>query len=80
MKVICIKNGEWNWTFNPKRPRPKTDPSFGEIVTVINTVDILGYTTYNLKEYPHLYNSRMFIPTSDIDEKEFIREYKTHIV
>lgn len=72
MKVICIDS---NWLSNSKRPF-RGFPKEGEIVTVddMEQSDILYY---GLIEYPkEWWEAAAFIPLSDIDETEMLREFQ----
>jgi hypothetical protein len=75
MKVICIED-KFKWEFAGRNYEPK-DPELGEICTVINTMDFVGVHLYKLEGYAEWYNSKKFIPLSDIDETEMISEYNT---
>lgn len=72
MKVICI-DGNWNKGGSPVL---NEGPKEGEIVTVLNNVDFHGNPCYELQEYrrPPLWEQENFIPISNIDETEMIRE------
>ncbi len=75
MKVICI---DGNFISSITGKKLNKCPKEGEIVTVISK-KYIGF--YSLKEYPisesgfnaH-WNNTKFIPLSNIDEKELIKE------
>lgn len=74
MKVMCIKD-DWN-------PKDGSEPIFGEIVTASQSTIYSG--AYSIFEYLLDKNGKSqhfikegFIPLSDIDETELIRERKT---
>jgi hypothetical protein len=68
MKVMCIINEPWE---------VGVGPSFSEEVTAYESPAHENF--YKLIEYPHeySYNKKYFIPLSDQDETELIRERKT---
>lgn len=75
MKVMCVTDNFINRKYNKKAINC---PKFGEIVTVLS-LNEKGY--YYLLEYPKddygnnaVFNSSKFIPLSNIDEKELIKE------
>jgi len=74
MKVMCIDDTHWY-----KGPDAYSCPSFGEVVTVVNSIihPFDGTPKYEFKEYPprygdrwRLFSQKYFAPLSDIDEKE----------
>lgn len=75
MKVLCIKNGVWsvNGFKDPYGPK------FGEIVTATqcpvykNNYDILEYPL-DTDGTPTSYAKKSFIPISNIDETEMIKQ------
>ena len=74
MKVMCIKD-DWNH-------KDGSEPIFGEIVTASQSTMYSG--AYSIFEYLLDKNGKSqhfikeaFIPLSDIDETELIRERKT---
>lgn len=74
MKVMCIKQGEWNMV---KRGlmAPHTHPKYGEICTVVYE----DHDSYLLEEHDAYYTKRWFIPCSDIEETELIN-HKEEVV
>lgn len=79
MKVMCI-DGEWKGTAIGK-------PAFGVIYTVIDSVKSQGIVWYELAEFPpdrrgrrDHYESKAFIPLSDIDETELVKERENYFV
>lgn len=73
-KVICIND---NWQ-RSKYCEDKRGVSFGEVVTVIDDgLNQYLIPSYELLEYRGFWFAQQnFIPLSDIDETEMIREYK----
>jgi len=75
MKMMCIKEGQWVRATDYK-PADGPNPQYGDIVTVIDQRIITGLEVVILAEYYSLmgYLRKWFIPLSDIDETEMIRE------
>lgn len=78
MKLLCIKEGCWVNNFTG-RPTQK-GPTYGEECLVLKT-DEEGY--YHIKGYEYdkwgfrrFFNPKYFIPLSEIDETEMVREHK----
>lgn len=71
MKVMCIKQGDWT-----QHNSDRSDPAYGDICTVVRQFENIGHQVYELKEFPHKggYSVKGFVPLSDIDETEFVRE------
>lgn len=69
MRVMCIKD-VWDYTL------PGPYPEVGESYTVVGTIERFDILYYHLEEcHPKCaFDSSYFIPLSDIDEKEMIRE------
>jgi hypothetical protein len=67
MKVMCI-NEDW-------KTRENGDPCFGDTCTVVDSFSWGKKSIYRLKEFPHPggYQSDAFVPLSDIDETEMVR-------
>lgn len=72
MKVMCIND---NW-IAPKGESTDFCPKFGDICTVIGIDTIFSREYYSLKEFVGVFLTTHFAPLSDIDEKEFEREYR----
>lgn len=74
MKVICIDDRPYINKAVPKIP-------FGAVVTATGTSnDPNGIPHYIIEEYPGWYYAvKLFAPVSDIDEKYFVRNYKTEL-
>jgi len=79
MKVICID-------VKPYNNGTCEELVVGETYTVVNSF-IYGekILVYQLEELPpptpfHGYDSRRFIPVSEIDETEFVRNYNKELV
>lgn len=75
MKVLCIKEGEWIPDDGFKLHQ---GPSYGEICDVVR---MEGADYFVLKQYevdvdgtPQVFWKEHFIPLSDIDERDLIRE------
>ncbi len=85
-RVICIdgvKVGDAGNTYSGQRVAlPKEVIFEGEQYTVVEEIEHLGEMCYMLFERPvfSLYKKRRFIPLSDIDETEFVRETKKELV
>lgn len=79
MKVLCIYSGPW---VDPFTKAPFKGPVYGETCSVIETKVLNGKIGYRLEEYslkvsnnmPAYYRSTKFIPLSDIDETELVKE------
>lgn len=72
MKAMCI-NGQW---YSLTEGRAYDDPKYGEIVTVTDEIKFWNSLWYALEEYPaRSFNADGFIPLSEIDETEMVREY-----
>jgi len=69
MKVMCIDD---HWVELDGSKSNTNDPSFGEIVTVVETKNNWGFMVYILLEYPYKggYSVKNFAPLSDKDETE----------
>jgi hypothetical protein len=78
MKVMCIES-KWNPSDDLKNT---SIPSYGEICEVVNTKQSRGLTYYALAGYsPEAYFlEKSFVPISDIDETEFVRDFITEKV
>lgn len=80
MEVICIND---SWTKDPKENYPHGFPKFGNKYTVIAEdvhprTNILGY---ELEGIPYVFwRSDYFVIASNIDEKEFQRNYNKELV
>lgn len=72
MKVMCIKDVEWTKNGNWKL----ANPVYGDICTVVKEFYFDGKKVYLLQEFPYDggYFAHRFIPLSDVDEMEMIRE------
>lgn len=80
MKVMCINDNGWYCIITGKRAK---GPEYGEIVTVTReyTSPVDNDKYYDLQEYPPKHNDdgfgvSLFIPISDIDEKEILEQRK----
>lgn len=73
MKAICIKQKDWERVSGPDIFTP--DPVFGEIVTIIDTVQRASEWYHQLQGYIPKYRVEEFAPLSSIDETEFERNY-----
>lgn len=82
MKVICIIDKTWS---SKKNPGDKSGPQFGEECTASqcpvhkDAYDIAEYP-YNSKGLPQSFMKSQFVPVSEIDETEFVREYNKELV
>lgn len=77
MKVICIES---KWT--PASSNIVDFPVYGNVYNVVQEgFDFINQPCYELAEFPRKWVLKScFIPLSDIDETEFIREYNTEKV
>lgn len=63
MTVECIRKEKW---LHPITREPITGPSYGELVTVINSIDLFPHGTYyHLMEYPDYANDRIYYHHSE---------------
>lgn len=82
-KVICIND---DWKNNPVFTRYNGPlPKFGETYKVVQLLESpwnAGKFLYILDGFPDWlgFVVKNFAPVSDIDETEFVREYKTELV
>lgn len=67
MKMLCIKDGEW------KEPGLTEGPKYMEEVTKVDDwdEDFLILAEY---PFPEVFHRKWFIPLSNIDETEMVRE------
>lgn len=74
MKVMCI---DADWVY--EGPQRRVGPKFGEICTVDATdTDENGVLYYGLVEYPRRwYQAVAFVPLSEINETDMVRDYNT---
>lgn len=82
MKALCIKEGGWVNHITGK-PTEK-GPSYNEECVITGTDPhgwylIKGYE-FNLNGFRRSFKPSWFIPLSNIDETEMVREYKTEKV
>lgn len=79
-KVVCIKSD--NSELYGRALDRKEFVSEGSVYTVTEIRNHRGAEWYMLKEKPYniAYYSKNFIPLSNIDETEFIREHLTETV
>lgn len=71
MEVLCIHDGPWTLEDGPK---------YMEKCTVLKIKKYKNQNGYILQEYNVriIYNSKFFIPISDIDETELVNEKIEH--
>jgi len=87
MKVLCIHDGAWTYE-KPIEELDSFGPIFNEICTVIDTEIENGTYYYILAEYYRhpatgnyeSFGCKWFIPLSEIDEKDMVREHQTEKV
>lgn len=72
MRVMCI-NDKWK---KHKAVIHNQHPVFGEVYTVVSTIEIYGISYYELEEMPPdtVFITDHFSPLSNIDERELIVE------
>ena len=77
MRVMCVDD---NWD-KGQFPIKNGGPKESEVVTVIGSTTCLHGSFYNLSEYPFPtdWEQENFIPLSDIDETELIKERKERL-
>lgn len=80
MKVVCVNN-----KFYPVGGPPTKLPVIGEFYTVVKVRESVykkGVIVYKISEldYNTWYHEKMFAALSDIDEKEFERNYNFQTV
>lgn len=75
MKLFCIKDGPWLHA-KDNRPADGPSPQYGDIVTVASERNVAGHAVVVLVEFsnPFGYLKKWFVPLSDIDETEMVRE------
>jgi hypothetical protein len=75
MKVLCIVDEGWMIRFLIIKMNA-SGPSYGEVYDVTGQFRHNGKTFYELAGWPSHYGfeSSGFIPISDTDEREFVRE------
>jgi hypothetical protein len=77
MKVMCIES-KWGSDWET---RDSSKPCYGEVCTVTDTKEIRPFgECYELVGYDGYFTKGGFIPISDIDETEFVRDFITEKV
>ena len=72
---MCIKDGEWK-PYRGKEIGIWPDPKYGDIATVANIHEELGFVFYSLAEFhpSNYYECSLFITLSSIDEIELVNQ------
>lgn len=80
MRVICIDKDAWPPNHAPAQSQDVKIEN-GKTYTVVETKELDGYIWHELtNDIGWLYWDGCFIGTSDIDEKEFERNYNKELV